>query len=472
MNIEKGQRINRAGSTRSSLFVAAAVAVLFVVGPIVTALHVTSAPSTTSTPDEPQQELVEKNTRDEREKRYFKEDNGVFYGDKVLPKVDLSTFQILDSHFNHYAKDIDHVYYKGNVIPEADPESFTLLKYNYAKDDNYAYYKDKIITEADVKTFSILKMGEEDIDLAVDKNYIYYESNILADANTFEYVIDSNLSAEKALVRNIFAKDKDNVFVRNFVHSGYEYETLNLNFEIDLDELEIVYSDHRSEIFKDEERVYYLHPYLDNKVSRIQNAHAPTFHDVGLCSYDVKSNGRYFRDKNRIYVDDEPIESIDVSTFTYYGTPQADSRRGSSYAKDKNAVYVGCGSLLENADPDTFQVFEDSYAKDKDTVWWNGYEIEGADASSFQALGENYAKDSNHVYYSETERRTTQHIEEADPATFQLVEKYAERESGSKYHYAKDKNNVYWSSILVEGVDPDDCCTLDTLEKWRSEQFQ
>lgn len=73
------------------------------------------------------------------------------------------------------------------------------------------------------------------------------------------------------------------------------------------------------------------------------------------------------------------------------------------YRKDGNAVYYeywneGSGSHKDklDADPETFEVLkDDSYAKDKKRVFYNGDVIKGADAATFEALNEWYAKDKN-----------------------------------------------------------------------------
>ena len=84
---------------------------------------------------------------------YNKNENYVYYKNKIIKKADLKTFEILSLN---YAKDTKHVYLKGRVLKNADPETFEIIKcpyqanikmYDsyYAKDKYNYYYMNKLV---------------------------------------------------------------------------------------------------------------------------------------------------------------------------------------------------------------------------------------------------------------------------------------------------------------------------------------
>ena len=116
------------------------------------------------------------------------------------------------------------------------------------------------------------------------------------------------------------------------------------------------------------------------------------------------------------------------------------------YSKDKNVVYYNgydSGYKLPDSDPKTFEVLSDSYSKDKSTVYHHGKKLNGADSESFVTIGNNYAKDKYTIYYSGKK------IEDSDVETFEII----------NHKFSKDKRAVYLSENIeikiLKELDPD-----------------
>ena len=157
----------------------------------------------------------------------------------------------------------------------------------------------------------------------------------------------------------------------------------------------------------------------------------------------------YSKDKNGIYVWEnrgwKKLEGIDPVTFEIINI-SGSARR---YLKDKNGIYSIIYSMdgdsdklvLENLpyDPQTYEVINQLYSKDKNNIYYSDRKIIGVDLPTFQRIDENiYSKDKNNIYFRGKK------ISGADKDTFEKID---------KYNYSKDKNNIYYNDKKIEGVD-------------------
>ena len=85
------------------------------------------------------------------------------------------------------------------------------------------------------------------------------------------------------------------------------------------------------------------------------------------------------------------------------------------YVSQMNLVYWNA-SVIKGADASSFQIFNDTWAKDRKCVYCNGQKVTKAGVNSFQALNSLYAKDNNHCYYPGGI------IKEADVASFRVLD--------------------------------------------------
>ncbi|GAB1858361.1 hypothetical protein MHTCC0001_31980 [Flavobacteriaceae bacterium MHTCC 0001] len=111
------------------------------------------------------------------------------------------------------------------------------------------------------------------------------------------------------------------------------------------------------------------------------------------------------------------------------------------FAKSKDEVYVfifdgfetTTKTKLKNADPKTFEVMGQIFAKDKNNVYFFGKPKRNFDANSFQLLFENnsrtwvWSKDKNNLY------RWDKPIKNIDVRSFEILNKF----------WGKDKNHIY-----------------------------
>lgn len=114
------------------------------------------------------------------------------------------------------------------------------------------------------------------------------------------------------------------------------------------------------------------------------------------------------------------------------------------YAKDNNSVFYE-GDKISKAESNSFELISYGYAKDNNRVYFRDKIVEKADPSSFKTLNENenamgetvYAKDKNGIYVND------KHFAEADAATFKVLNE----------KYSMDKKGVYFRMKKVKNVD-------------------
>jgi len=393
---------------------------------------------------------------------WAKDKNNVYLSGRVQANLDPSTIKV---HSNTYVSDRSKVWVYGDTFPvkveetDADPDTFAVVGYGYGKDRNNVYYGSSIVSGADVESFTYVESG-----YAKDKNNVYFNSSTAipnAHAKSFVYLKDG------------YAKDKLNIYYRGVILANADTDSFTLLDDYYAKDVNYVFSDGEildiaidaasfeivsRGVFKDSQRVYFKQ-WRPNTYKLIEGADALTFQNIGICKCVERSCGNYFKDKDTIYLDDEPAEFLDVSSFQYFGAysvymgvPYA-----ISYAKDKSSVYHSCGVNLENANSDTFRDLKDGYAEDGDTVWYLASILENADINSFEGLGEGYAKDKNHAYFMGVI------IESADVASFEIVVESVSEDAFNYDVYAKDKNSVYSRGEIIKGVDSKNC-TVETIE--------
>ena len=157
----------------------------------------------------------------------------------------------------------------------------------------------------------------------------------------------------------------------------------------------------------------------------------------------------YSKDKNGVYVWEnrgwKKLEELDPITFQIINV----SGSVHQYLKDKNGIYSIIYSMdgdsdklaLENLpyDPQTYEVINQLYSKDKNNIYYSDRKIIGVDLPTFQRIDEYiYSKDKNNIYFRGKK------ISGADKDTFEKID---------KYNYSKDKNNIYYNDKKIEGVD-------------------
>ena len=235
-----------------------------------------------------------------------------------------------------YSRLGDFIYFEKQRIDQAGKEDFD----RFAK---FANLKLSQCTDVDAASFKAL--SEE---YTKDKNKVYYKwispgrfwvvELSQADVNSFE-VIGFNL-----------AKDANYVWWYGEPQTGIDPKTV-----------EIV---NGGFVWKDATSVWYQR----NKIS---GADATSFRHLDQA---------FYRDANRIYWSDTPLDGADLDTFRTFGND-------SPYAADRKSVWKG-NTKISGYDAASFQVIHQSVNKDKNGVYAEGYLIENADPKSFLKIAD------------------------------------------------------------------------------------
>lgn len=120
-------------------------------------------------------------------------------------------------------------------------------------------------------------------------------------------------------------------------------------------------------------------------------------------------------------------------------------------------------SLVEEADPSTFNTIKHGLnidlGKDSKNVYVNASVLDGADPNSFEQVKDYFWKDKNNVYLLQygTQR---QQIDEADPSTFEVL---------GDFDWSKDNYNVYYRFYKLPQAMPSDFTVLS--ENWGKDQY-
>ena len=150
---------------------------------------------------------------------------------------------------------------------------------------------------------------------------------------------------------------------------------------------------------------------------------------------------RYLKDKNGIYNIDGDSDNLVLEKLPY--DPQTYEVINQLYSKDKNNIYYS-NRKITGADLPTFQIGSDGFSKDKNNIYLEGKKILGVDRDTIKIIELPYIKDKNNVYYGNKK------IEGADKNTFELIYDFG---SVVNRYYSKDKNNVYYENKKLKGID-------------------
>ncbi len=112
-------------------------------------------------------------------------ENKIFFGDTVIPKADVNTFQVMnaichgDEDKHCFGKDKERVYYYSRELPNSDPNTFRFLGGGYSSDKKNVYYimenVFQVVIGANSKTFQVVGSIGSSYAYAKDNNFVYYD---------------------------------------------------------------------------------------------------------------------------------------------------------------------------------------------------------------------------------------------------------------------------------------------------------
>ncbi len=248
------------------------------------------------------------------------------------------------------AKDKNHVYVGGEVVKDADPDSFKKLGDLYAIDKERVFFDFQIIEGADRNTFRELnKAGSSFQELYHDRNHVYLNGKVLEgiDASTITSVGRSSA----------YSKDQNHVYYRFRIMEDADPETFTGVSEV-------------YRLFKDKNHLY------DNEGKIIPGIDGASFTILRNGYAKDKDHAFYWHKLSDIYdrYARETVQDADPATFAPIFLDNKKKEKNSDYARDELRIYYR-GVVVKNADPQSFALQWDGFAKDRDHVYFAANEV-------------------------------------------------------------------------------------------------
>ena len=364
---------------------------------------------------------------------------------KIVKNVDKNTFKVVNGN---YGVDSKNVYYLGEKLDFVGLDGLKIFNETYLKDKKNVYEisandNDKVKVEP-IKNLNIDVASFEDIFGGLnykDKNSVYY-----VDENNGEVSLKILKGADPATFEfGIISKDKNSVFIGNQKLEGVSSK----GFEI---------LDNEFNFVKDYKNVYYLDRESDGitykvKVLDTKGVDIPSFEFLG------DSYNKYYRDKNNIYFLNDKDDKMEFEKLVG-ANPKTFEIVDDYFARDDKNVYFFNKKVI-GVDAKTFEEVGYDIIKDKNglhiLIDSNETEIkvkslkaDGIDLKTLKKLDNGYFKDKNNIYYGLS--GNLYKIKNADLQTFEvLTSPYS-----SSVYFAKDKNNVYYNGKKLDGIVPND----------------
>ena len=374
---------------------------------------------------------------------YFVNDEGGKV--KIVKNVDKNTFKVVNGN---YGVDSKNVYYLGEKLDFVGLDGLKIFNEGYLKDKKNVYEisvndNDKVKVEP-IKNLNIDVTSFEDIFGGLnykDKNSVYY-----VDENNGEVSLKILKGADPATFEfGIISKDKNSVFIGNQKLEGVSSK----GFEVLNDSLDFV---------KDYKNVYYLDRESDGITYKVEvldtkGVDIPSFEFLG------DSYNKYYKDKNNIYFLNDKDDKMEFEKLVG-ANPKTFEIIDDYFARDDKNVYFFNKKVI-GVDAKTFEEVGYDIIKDKNglhiLIDSNETEIkvkslkaDGIDLKTLKKLDNGYFKDKNNIYYGLS--GNLYKIKNADLQTFEvLTSPYS-----SSVYFAKDKNNVYYNGKKLDGIVPND----------------
>lgn len=161
----------------------------------------------------------------------------------------------------------------------------------------------------------------------------------------------------------------------------------------------------------------------------LKDADAGTFETI-----NNNINVHLGKDKNHVFKNASMLEYADPKTF--------EQVKG-YYWKDKDNVYLlqfgGTDCRIKNADPKTFKVIKGyHWTIDKDNVYYQFDQLPSVNSAKFIAIDGEWGKNDRFYFYHNSR------VDSLDYSTAEIVSPY----------YIKDKNKVFFQDTIVMDADP------------------
>jgi hypothetical protein len=180
--------------------------------------------------------------------------------------------------------------------------------------------------------------------------------------------------------------------------------------------------------------------------------------NVDLSSFTIL-NEYYAKDKNKVYFMGAPSRYADSASFKVLKN---------TFGADKDSALLAMGSSVMYSpeelphlsfDSETFEILDHSYIiKDKNGVYhfYRGDSLEGLrpeDPQSFELLEYDFAKDKDHVYF--LNRGYLEILQEVDVAAFKILNDRFIKDNNAVYRITKVQWRNPGTIIKLNQIDPD-----------------
>ena len=374
---------------------------------------------------------------------YFVNDEGGKV--KIVKNVDKNTFKVVNGN---YGVDSKNVYYLGEKLDFVGLDGLKIFNEDYLKDKKNVYEisvnDNDEVTVKPIKNLNIDVTSFEDIFGGLnykDKNAVYY-----AEDNDGDISLKILQGADPATFEfGIISKDKNSVFIGNQKLEGVSSK----GFEILDDTFNFV---------KDYKNVYYLDRENDGITYKVKVLDTKGI-DIPSLEFLGDSYSKYYRDKNNIYFLNDKDDKMEFEKLVG-ANPKTFEIVDDYFARDDKNVYFFNKKVI-GVDAKTFEEVGYDIIKDKNglhiLIDSNETEIkvkslkaDGIDLKTLKKLDNGYFKDKNNIYYGLS--GNLYKIKNADLQTFEvLTSPYS-----SSVYFAKDKNNVYYNGKKLDGIVPND----------------
>ena len=412
-----------------------------------------------------------------------------FYNGKIRKidlKIDINSLEVLNNvgyYYSDYIRDRNNVYFVDNengkvkIVKNADKNTFKVVEKNYGMDSKNVYYNGK---KLDFVGLDGLKIFDENYLKDKDSVYQIYET----DNNKVKIKTIKNLNIDVAsfenILKEVFYKDKNSVYYVDMTEDKQELKKLE---GADADTFELgIFSKDKNSVFIDKQRLEGVSPkgfevlnsdlsfikdyknvfYLDRAddgitfIPRVQNIEGV---DIATLEFAGGHYSKYYKDKNNVYFMDNRDGKIKFKKLSYVN-PKTFEMVDNTFARDDKNLYL-FEYKLDGIDAKTFEKISSNIVKDKNGLYFlediekenenieiktRKINIKGLDLKTFEHIDDYYYKDKNNIYYDLDNNLYT--IKNTDLATFEVLNS----PYSSSIYFAKDKNNVYYQNKKINGI--------------------
>jgi len=425
---------------------------------------------------------------DYRESVWLRNNEGYYFLESMLVPSSLKRLRCGNlSVLNHeYARDEKTVFQGAQPIPDSDPATFIIVADNYyfAYDRNQVYALsgsgEGLQIWRDVDTASLAFFPKQEY--FADKNHLYYFN--------WHFIEFANHSESKELAELLQQRfpqadawwNWSETYYLGLVSLGHAYfgdgRRVFYRFQAGTFDYPFFYYSSDKPYFSvlanaDANSFIALNAYYGKDKHSVYHLARPIAAD--LASFYV-IGGNYAADRNGIWFNGYFCSEADASSFEIVGGPEA-----TGFAKDERTVfseksgsrigkYQGYSTLLKplrNSAPDSFEIINDIWARDKNNVYCHHQIWSGIDAGSFEFLFTDpsfsacsYAKCKNGLYDANGKRT----IKGIDGASFVMLNRY----------WGKDKNGVFFfkTGRIYKSIDVASFEVLDANGLARDKNFE